>query len=120
MHVLARFAPHVHRCGVWSDDSAELTAIEACPSACKTSALVTGLWQKYTALGHGDDEDALTCGLIAWLFAHEPQLREAPPDEGVPADEVWIWMPGMPWLRLRIGKAGFTMAVRWLYIKFCL
>ena len=92
MHVLARFAPQVPRCGVWSD-GADLTAIEAYPSACKTSALVAELRQKYAPLGHEDEEDALTCGLIAWLFAHEPQLLEAP-GEGVSADEGWIWVPG--------------------------
>ena len=91
MHVLARFAPHIMRCGVWSN-GADLTAIEAYPSACKTSALVAELRRKYAPLEHKDKEDALTCGLIAWLFAHAPQLLNAP-DEGVPPDEGWIWLP---------------------------
>ena len=92
MHVLARFAPAVLRCGVWSDGGA-LTAIEAYPAACKASALVAALRKDHAPLGHEDKEDALTCALSAWLFVHEPRLLEAP-DEGVPSDEGWIWVPG--------------------------
>ncbi len=92
MHVLARFAPEVQRCGVWSDGGT-LTAIEAYPSACKTSALVAALRKDHAPLGHEDKEDALTCALIAWLFACEPHLLEAP-DGDIPLDEGWIWVPG--------------------------
>ena len=37
MHVLAKFAPRIARSGVWTDEEATLTAIEAYPSACKRS-----------------------------------------------------------------------------------
>lgn len=36
MHALAKFAPHRTSCGVWADNR-HLVAIEAYPSACKTS-----------------------------------------------------------------------------------
>jgi hypothetical protein len=42
MHVLARFAPHTQRCGVWTDGEM-LTAIEAYPSACKNSSIIREL-----------------------------------------------------------------------------
>lgn len=40
MHVLAKFAPKIERCGVWTD-AAGFTVIEAYPSGCKGSATVT-------------------------------------------------------------------------------
>ena len=91
MHVLARFAPKVQRCGVWTD-GADLTAIEAYPSACKGSATVKGLRQRFESLGHGDLDDALTCALLAYLFAVRHETLAAPP-ESVPASEGWIWVP---------------------------
>ena len=92
MHVLARFAPKVQRCGVWSDGGA-VTAIEAYPSACKTSGLIAELRQNYAPLGHEDKEDALTCALVAYLFVCEPQLLKWP-HQGVPSSEGWVWVPG--------------------------
>ena len=49
IHVLARFAPKVVECGVWSDRS-NLTAIEAYPSACKRSETIQALRRSYPAL----------------------------------------------------------------------
>jgi hypothetical protein len=78
MHVLARFAPQIDTCGVWTDGT-RLRAIEAYPSACKRSSIMAELHQEFgigvNATGsepegfqHGDQIDALTCALIAWLY----------------------------------------------------
>ncbi|MCY3768120.1 MAG: hypothetical protein OXG56_01950 [Gammaproteobacteria bacterium] len=91
MHVLARFAPKIVECGVWSDGS-NLTAIEAYPSACKHSASIQGLRHPYPALSHADCEDALTCALIARLFAEERGALQ-PPEADVSRSEGWIWVP---------------------------
>lgn len=91
MHVLAKFAPRVTRCGVWSDGAA-LTAIEAYPSACKASATIRRLRSRYTPLRHDDEENALTCALIGYLYALQREALASPPDT-VPASEGWIWVP---------------------------
>lgn len=91
MHVLARFAPKIVECGVWSDGS-NLTAIEAYPSACKRSETMEVLRRPYPALSHGDCEDALTCALIASLFA-EKRSALMPPEADVSLSEGWIWVP---------------------------
>lgn len=91
MHVLARFAPQVQSCGVWTD-GARLTTIEAYPSACKVSATIQAQRRHYAPLGHEDQEDALTCALIAHLFADTREALAAP-GEHVPASEGWIWVP---------------------------
>ena len=96
MHVLAKFAPTIQRCGVWSD-RAGLIAIEAYPSACKTSATVKGLQQRFGKLDHDDLDDALTCALVAYLFDNQPEAL-IHPLASVPASEGWIWAPkdGLP------------------------
>jgi len=91
MHVLARFTPKIVECGVWSDDSS-LTAIEAYPSACKRSETIQALRQPYPALSHADCEDALTCALVASLFA-EKRSALMPPEADVTPREGWIWVP---------------------------
>lgn len=91
MHVLAKFAPTVQRCGVWSDGTG-LSAIEAYPSACKTSATVKGLQQRFGKLDHDDLDDALTCALVAYLFNEQPDTL-IPPAPLVPVSEGWIWVP---------------------------
>ncbi len=91
MHVLAKFAPEVVACGVWSD-GATLRVIEAYPSGCKGSATVARLRGPFPALGHEDEEDALTCALIAYLFARRPGVLDAPSGE-VPTTEGWVWVP---------------------------
>lgn len=92
MHALAKFAPHRSGCGVWTDKK-HLVAIEAYPSACKTSQTMAMLRQDYPTLDHEDKTDALTCALVAYLF---DQRRDslAAPDESVPPGEGWIWVPG--------------------------
>lgn len=96
MHALAKFAPHVPRCGVWSDGQ-QLTAIEAYPSACKHSATINALQRPFGRLAHDDLDDALTCALLAYLFAAQPDTL-IPPGADVPVSEGWIWVPvdGMP------------------------
>ncbi len=91
MHVLAKFAPVVKSCGVWSD-GAGLTAIEAYPSPCKGTATLQHLRSGYAPLRHEDEEDALTCALIAHLFSARPELLDRP-DATVPCSEGWIWLP---------------------------
>jgi hypothetical protein len=91
MHVLAKCAPNIQRCGVWTD-GADLTAIEAYPSACKGSATVKSLRERFGLLGHGDLDDALTCALLAYLFAVRPDTLASPP-ESASASEGWIWVP---------------------------
>lgn len=91
MHALAKFAPNSLRCGVWTDSDV-LTAIEAYPSPCKHSALIQGLRKGYSSLKHEDEEDALTCALIAHLHATQPRQLIPTPD-GVPDCEGWIWLP---------------------------
>lgn len=91
MHVLARFAPRVTSCGVWTDGAA-LTAIEAYPSGCKGSVTIDRLRRRYSPLGHDDEEDALTCALIGYLHAAQREALAGPPDT-VPASEGWIWVP---------------------------
>jgi predicted nuclease with RNAse H fold len=96
MHVLAKFAPTVERCGVWSD-GVGLIVIEAYPSACKTSETVKGLQQPFGKLAHDDLDDALTCALLAYLFdTHRDKLLS--PGASVPVSEGWIWVPkdGLP------------------------
>lgn len=90
-HVLAKFAPHITRCGVWTD-GVSLTAIEAYPSGCRNSAAVQGFLRRYPDLEPGDKQDALTCALLAYLFASRPETL-AGPDESVPVAEGWIWVP---------------------------
>ena len=91
MHVLARFAPIVRSCGVWSDGK-QLTAIEAYPAACRGSPSLGLLRQRFTPLGHSDKDDALACALIAHLYATAPETLVPPGDE-VPTSEGWIWLP---------------------------
>jgi hypothetical protein len=91
MHVLSKFAPQILRCGVWSDGQ-QLTAIEAYPSACKTSSVVKALQQPFSKLGHDDLDDALTCTLVAYLYKNKPAAL-TPPSANVPVSEGWIWVP---------------------------
>ena len=85
MHALAKFAPKLARCGVWTDGST-LTAIEAYPSPCKHSVLMDALLLPYAnwrRANHQDMVDALTCALIAHCFQVRPETL-VPPGEGVP------------------------------------
>ena len=91
MHVLAKFAPESSDCGVWTDGNV-LTAIEAYPSPCKRSVIVQNMRRTYSRLRHEDEEDALTCALIAYLFVHQRDELAAPANN-VQHREGWIWVP---------------------------
>lgn len=104
MHVLAKFAPHVTRCGVWTDGDM-LTVIEAYPSPCEYSALMEDLREPYVAwqrvgggrgwveeIDHPDKLDALTCALISHCFDASPEML-VEPHNSIPSSEGWIWLP---------------------------
>ena len=105
MHVLARFAPRLARCGVWTD-AAMLTAIEAYPAPCKRSRIITTMLAKYglsassdpekpnqtPSIDHQDKKDALICALIARLFVLNSGSLLSPLDD-TPIEEGWIWLP---------------------------
>lgn len=94
MHVLARFAPCPAGCGAWCDPGGMLTVMEAYPSPCRRSALVTAQLAGYdsVALDHADKRDALLCALLARLHAQD-RMRLACPPVAVPESEGWIWVP---------------------------
>jgi len=92
MHALAKFAPHIPSCGVWTDANQQFTAIEAYPAACKHSAIIKKLKENFQTLGHEDKDDAHTCALLAYLFAKE-RTQLASPDDAVSKQEGWIWVP---------------------------
>ncbi|MCY1285724.1 hypothetical protein D9M68_498170 [compost metagenome] len=94
MHVLARFAPYIERCGVWTDNQ-HLRVIEAYPASGKRSTVMHDLLQFYGRpphLGHVDQWDALACALIAWVFHFQPELL-AQPCADAPEREGWIFVP---------------------------
>lgn len=98
MHVLRRFMPRVAQCGVWSDN-ARASAIEVYPSSAKRSMLVDDLRQQClersaltSAEWHEDEQDALTCALLAWLYKIEPGSLVWPPVDA-PSREGWIFVP---------------------------
>ena len=91
MHVLAKFAPRVERCGVWTD-GASLRAIETYPAACRRPEADKSVLDTLQPLNHDDLVDARVCALVACLFANTPDVFEEPPAD-VPAREGWIWVP---------------------------
>lgn len=91
MHVLARFAPRIASCGVWTD-GVQLTALEVYPSACKHSVTTHTLRAGYGAFPSQDEEDALLCALLAALYAARREVLWNPPAD-MPEDEGWIWVP---------------------------
>ncbi|MBK7779493.1 MAG: DUF429 domain-containing protein [Ardenticatenia bacterium] len=91
MHVLAKFAPRIERCGVWTDD-AGLRVIETYPAACRRADADKGALASLTPLKHDDLNDARVCALVASLFATAPDAFAGPP-QGVPIREGWIWVP---------------------------
>jgi len=102
MHVLARFASDIERCGVWTDNH-RLQAIEAYPSACKRSPTMDALRESVVQSAggscgrgwgqmHVDQQDALTCALVAWLFHFRSDLL-VQPSLDTPQREGWIFVP---------------------------
>jgi hypothetical protein len=91
MHVLAKFAPTVESCGVWTDGHG-FRAIEAYPSACRNSEVILNLLNASAPLGHNDLDDARVCALIAYLFSATQETLDPPPHD-VSLREGWIWVP---------------------------
>ncbi len=90
MHVLAKFAPVAESCGVWTDGKA-FRVIETYPAVCKDTKVVKQLRKGRKPLEPDDLNDALTCALIAHLFATDRAALE-PPTQNVPHREGWIWV----------------------------
>jgi hypothetical protein len=91
MHVLAKFAPRIERCGVWTDEVA-LRAIETYPAACRRVEADANALNALEPLNHIDLVDARVCALVACLFATTQGAFEEPPED-VPVREGWIWAP---------------------------
>ncbi|HBA88583.1 MAG TPA: hypothetical protein DCZ75_11565 [Geobacter sp.] len=91
MHVLAKFAPTLESCGVWTDGMG-FRAIEAYPAACRESGVMKNLLQNCDLLKDDDRNDARVCAMIAHLFATDREQLVSPPVD-VPVNEGWIWIP---------------------------
>lgn len=93
--------------GVWEDqrDQKKVTVIETYPAVCKRSMTlnkhfctlsINGAFQNsLTGYDRYDEDlkDALYCALVAWMFAANRRNELQAPDENVPAEEGWIWVP---------------------------
>lgn len=90
MHVLAKFAPEVESCGVWTDKHG-FRVIETYPTVCRETAVVKKLLAGCRPLGDDDRDDALVCAAIAHLFATDRGSLEVP-DHHVSQNEGWIWV----------------------------
>ena len=91
MHVLAKFAPRIESCGVWSDGQG-FRAIETYPTACRDTKALRSLLKGRKMLSHADLNDALVCALVAYLFATQ-KANLSGPSSDVPKREGWIWTP---------------------------
>jgi len=91
MHVLAKFAPRIESCGVWTDGHG-FRAIETYPTACRDTPEVKKVLKGSKPLGHNDKDDARVCAVIAHLFATKRNRLEKP-DNAAPNSEGWIWIP---------------------------
>jgi hypothetical protein len=91
IHVLAKFAPQIESCGVWTD-GAGFRAIETYPSACRDIKVIKKFLKGLDKLTPDDLEDARICALVAHLFTTERRTLEEP-DDNVPHREGWIWLP---------------------------
>jgi len=92
MHVLAKFAPHLERLGVWTDGHG-FYAFESYPSVGRRHPRICELRSHLPKMPDADREDALVCALTAYLYANERHWFY-PPIEGTPETEGWIWVPG--------------------------
>ena len=83
MHVLAKFAPQIESCGVWTD-GAGFRAIETYPTVCRNTKVIKTLLNGQNKLKPDDLEDARICALVAHLFATERSTLEGPNDKVPP------------------------------------
>jgi predicted nuclease with RNAse H fold len=93
IHAVARLAPYVESCGVWTDGKS-LRVIETYPSPCKRAPIVKRelLQSNRGRQEHEDIEDAHICAVIAYLFANKQSTLLGPPPEAS-SREGWIWVP---------------------------
>lgn len=93
IHVLAKFAPKMESCGVWTDGKA-FRAIETYPAVCRKikTKRVKKLLRWRRKPGNDDMDDARVCAVIAYLFATKRELLTEPSAEA-PVGEGWIWIP---------------------------
>jgi hypothetical protein len=83
--------------GVWNGEleGIQVTAIEAYPAACHGSVVVAGQRSALPQQGQGehqDIQDALTCAIVARLFATDREAL-AKPAQDISVREGWIWVP---------------------------
>ncbi|OSM04431.1 hypothetical protein [Magnetofaba australis] len=94
IHVLSRFGLESIACGVWRNETANLTAIEAYPGPSKHSPTLRVMQAGipgWAAL-QGDCQDAITCALLGQMFDQQRNLLFEPLPTVSPA-EGWIWVP---------------------------
>lgn len=91
MHALAKFAPKIESCGVWTNGDG-FRAVETYPTACRNAPAVKRLLEGKRKLRNDDLKDARVCAAMAWLFAYQRATLEEPGPE-VPDSEGWIWVP---------------------------
>ncbi|MBP6864849.1 MAG: hypothetical protein KBC32_06195 [Candidatus Didemnitutus sp.] len=91
MHALAKFAPQIKSCGVWTDGQG-FCAIESYPAVAGKSPLIKRLLRHHKSLHHRDQDDARVCAVVAQLFSQKREALAAPTDD-VPRNEGWIWIP---------------------------
>lgn len=91
MHALAKFAPRLESCGVWTDGR-RFHAIETYPAACHDSAIISRLLEAAPSLGNADKDDARICAVVAHLFATQRHSL-VPPPTNTSSQEGWIWIP---------------------------
>lgn len=91
-------------CGIWT--GGHVTAIECYPATCKRSdrkgylchgsanlqSMYRALLKDRPDVATGDEEDAVYCALVAYLYGCHRDLL-VPPQESPPASEGWIWYP---------------------------
>jgi len=92
MHVLAKFAPEIESCGVWTDGLG-FRALETYPTVARTTGVVRKYLRGRKPLDCDDEEDARICAVVAHHFANNRREVEEPPAT-VSMREGWIWLPG--------------------------
>lgn len=91
MHVLRKLGLATSDSGVWR--SASVTALETYPTPCKRSPRLTNLFGRLDVrLPNEDRDDAVYCGLVAYLFETDKGSLVGPVDNP-PNSEGWIWIP---------------------------